>query len=69
MLLLQYGLLCFGIPSYKADLVLHENFVTSIDASYPGDDRNMLKESYIGSLYSDLDNKELRASAEAVQTK
>jgi hypothetical protein len=43
MLLLQYGLLCFGLLSYKADLDLHENFVAYVDTSYPGDDREMLK--------------------------
>jgi hypothetical protein len=58
MLRLPYGLLCFGLPSYKADLNLCENFVASVDASYSGDDGEMLKESDIDSLYSDLDNRE-----------
>jgi hypothetical protein len=58
MLLLHYRILCFGLPFYKADLDLCENFVASVDASYSGDDGEMLKGSDIDSLYSDLDNRE-----------
>jgi hypothetical protein len=59
MLLPQYRLLCFGLPPHKADLDLYENFVTPIDAPYPGYDGDMLKGGYIDSLYSDLDSREL----------
>jgi hypothetical protein len=59
MLLLPYGLLCFALPSYKVDLDLCENFVTSFNASCSGDDGEILKESDIDFLYSDLDNREL----------
>jgi hypothetical protein len=59
ILLLHYRLLYFGLPSYKADLDLRENFVTSVDASYSGDDGEILKGSDINSLCSDLDNREL----------
>jgi hypothetical protein len=60
MLLLQYGLLCFGLPSYKADLVVRDDVAISVAASHPGDDREMLKKSDVDSLHSHLDKRELQ---------
>jgi hypothetical protein len=58
MLLLQYSLLCFGLPSYKADFVVRDDLATSVADSYPGDDREMLEEGDLYSMYSQLDNAE-----------
>jgi hypothetical protein len=57
MLLLLYGHLCSGLPSYKADLDLSEGFATSVAASHPGDDGEASDESDIDSLYSELNRR------------
>jgi hypothetical protein len=57
MLLLQCGLLCVGLASYKAHLVNRDDFATSFNFSYPEDDGDMLEESDLYSLYSQSDNK------------